>query len=161
VGARSAAYVGSLELVGVVEAARLADPSAPLVRGDELGLDPGPAIGRILDLIDEERAAGTISTREEALELARSLASAEAQRERELRLALQEQRSSDLAQRLRRLLGPFTGTRRSSTLAAAPAPWRSLSLRRWRRSSASTRVSSISRPRAQPRLRMSASKRPT
>ena len=56
----------------------LADPSAPLVRGDELGLDPGPAIGRILDLIDEERAAGTISTREEALELARSLASAEA-----------------------------------------------------------------------------------
>jgi tRNA nucleotidyltransferase/poly(A) polymerase len=72
------AYVGSLELVGVVEAARLADPSAPLVRGDELGLDPGPAIGRILDLIDEERAAGTISTREEALELARSLASTEA-----------------------------------------------------------------------------------
>ena len=63
---------------GVVEAARLADPSAPLVRGDELGLDPGPAIGRILDVIDEERAAGTISTREEALELARSLASAEA-----------------------------------------------------------------------------------
>jgi tRNA nucleotidyltransferase/poly(A) polymerase len=72
------AYVGAQELVGVVEAARLADPSAPLVRGDELGLDPGPAIGRILDLIDEERAAGTISTREEALELARSLASAEA-----------------------------------------------------------------------------------
>ena len=72
------AYVGSQELVGVVEAARLADPSAPLVRGDELGLDPGPAIGRILDLIDEERAAGTISTREEALALARSLASAEA-----------------------------------------------------------------------------------
>jgi ubiquinone/menaquinone biosynthesis C-methylase UbiE len=28
----------------------------------------------------------------------------------ELRLALQEQRSADLAQRLRRLLGPFTGT---------------------------------------------------
>ena len=72
------AFVGALELVGVVEAARLADPSAPLVRGDELGLDPGPAIGRILDLIDEERAAGTISTREEALALARSLASAEA-----------------------------------------------------------------------------------
>ena len=71
------AYVGSQELVGVVEAARLADPSAPLVRGDELGLDPGPAIGRILDLIDEERAAGTISTRDEALALARELAAAE------------------------------------------------------------------------------------
>jgi tRNA nucleotidyltransferase/poly(A) polymerase len=68
------AYVGADELVGVVEAARLADPPAPLLRGDELGLEPGPAIGRILDAIDEERAAGTISTREEALALARELA---------------------------------------------------------------------------------------
>jgi tRNA nucleotidyltransferase/poly(A) polymerase len=71
------AYVGALELVGVVEAARLGDPSAPLVRGDELGLEPGPAIGRILGAIDEERAAGTISTREEALALARELADTE------------------------------------------------------------------------------------
>jgi tRNA nucleotidyltransferase/poly(A) polymerase len=68
------AYVGALELRGVVEAARGAEPEDPLVRGDELGLEPGPAIGRILDAIDEERAAGTISTREEALELARTLA---------------------------------------------------------------------------------------
>jgi len=68
------AYVGAQELVGVVEAARRADPPVPLVRGDELGLEPGPVIGRILDAIDEERAAGTISTREEALELARTLA---------------------------------------------------------------------------------------
>ena len=43
----------------------------PLVRGDELGIPPGPEIGRILGMIEEERAAGTISTREEALELAR------------------------------------------------------------------------------------------
>jgi hypothetical protein len=71
------AYVGAPELAGVVEAARLADPSAPLVRGDELGLEPGPAIGRILDVIEEERAAGTISTREDALALARGLVSAE------------------------------------------------------------------------------------
>ena len=71
------AYVGSPELAGVVEAARRADPPSPLVRGDELGLEPGPAIGRILDVIDEERAAGTISTREDALELARALARAE------------------------------------------------------------------------------------
>jgi hypothetical protein len=70
------AYVGSPELTGVVEAARRADPPAPLVRGDELGLDPGPEIGRILDVIDEERAAGTITTREQALELARALADA-------------------------------------------------------------------------------------
>jgi len=68
------AFVGAPELVGVVEAARRADPPEPLVRGDELGLEPGPQIGRILDAIDEERAAGTISTREEALALARELA---------------------------------------------------------------------------------------
>jgi hypothetical protein len=72
------AFVGAPELAPLVEAARLADPPEPLVRGDELGLPPGPAIGRILARIDEERAAGTISTREEALALARSLAGAEA-----------------------------------------------------------------------------------
>jgi tRNA nucleotidyltransferase/poly(A) polymerase len=71
------AYVGALELSGVVEAARRADPPGPLVRGDELDLEPGPLIGRILDAIDEERAAGTISTRDEALALARELAAQE------------------------------------------------------------------------------------
>ena len=71
------AYVGSPELVGIVEAAREADPAEPLVRGDELGIEPGPAVGRILVAIDEERAAGTISTREEALALARALAAEE------------------------------------------------------------------------------------
>ena len=71
------AYVGATELTGVVEAARLADPPAPLLRGDELGLEPGPVIGRILEAIDEERAAGTISTRDDALALARELAAAE------------------------------------------------------------------------------------
>jgi tRNA nucleotidyltransferase/poly(A) polymerase len=71
------AYVGSPELVGVVEAARRSEPREPLVRGDELGVEPGPVVGRILDAIDEERAAGTISTREEALALARELAAEE------------------------------------------------------------------------------------
>jgi tRNA nucleotidyltransferase/poly(A) polymerase len=70
-------YVGAPELVGAVEAARRSEPVEPLVRGDELGLEPGPAVGRILDAIDEERAAGTISTREQALELARTLAAEE------------------------------------------------------------------------------------
>jgi len=74
------AYVGAPELSGLVEAARLADPPEPLVRGDELGLPPGPAIGRILARIDEERAAGTISTREQALALAHTIACAEAAR---------------------------------------------------------------------------------
>jgi Poly A polymerase head domain len=68
------AFVGAPELSTAVEAARAAEPAEPLVRGDELGLPPGPAIGRILARIDEERAAGTITTRDEALELARSLA---------------------------------------------------------------------------------------
>jgi hypothetical protein len=69
------AFVGASELSGAVEEARRASPSSPLVRGDELGLPPGPEIGRILALIEEERAAGTISTREEALALARDQAS--------------------------------------------------------------------------------------
>jgi len=68
------AFVGASELAGLVEAARLADPAEPLVRGDELDVAPGPEIGRILATIDEERAAGTISTRDEALALARRLA---------------------------------------------------------------------------------------
>jgi hypothetical protein len=68
------AFTGAWELSGVVEAARAADPDGPLVRGDELGLPPGPQIGRILAAIDEERAAGTITTREDALALARVLA---------------------------------------------------------------------------------------
>ena len=65
------AFLGVPELGPAVEAARLADPAEPLVRGDELGLAPGPEIGRILALIEEERVCGTISTREEALVLAR------------------------------------------------------------------------------------------
>jgi tRNA nucleotidyltransferase/poly(A) polymerase len=54
-----------------IEEARRRDPPEPLLRGDELGLPPGPEIGRLLALVEEERAAGTISTREEALELVR------------------------------------------------------------------------------------------
>jgi Poly A polymerase head domain len=62
---------GGEELVRAVERARADDPAQPLVRGDELGLPPGPEIGRLLDRIEEERAAGEIATREEALELVR------------------------------------------------------------------------------------------
>jgi hypothetical protein len=59
------------ELELAIEEARSRDPAEPLLRGDELGLAPGPEIGRVLARVEEERAAGTISTREEALELAR------------------------------------------------------------------------------------------
>ncbi len=47
----------------------------PLVTGNdlmaELGLDPGPEIGRLLEALREAQAAGEIKTREEALALAR------------------------------------------------------------------------------------------
>src|SRR5262249_33033482 len=62
---------GSDELVAAIEAARERDPAGPLLRGDELGVPPGPESGRLLDLVEEERAAGTISTRDEAFELIR------------------------------------------------------------------------------------------
>jgi tRNA nucleotidyltransferase/poly(A) polymerase len=64
-------FLGAEEHAGAVERARAAEPAEPLLRGDELGLPPGPLVGAILSEIEEERAAGTISTREEALELAR------------------------------------------------------------------------------------------
>jgi tRNA nucleotidyltransferase/poly(A) polymerase len=64
-------FIGADDLRAAVEEARLSDPAEPLVRGDELGIEPGPEVGRLLELIEEERAAGAISTREEALELAR------------------------------------------------------------------------------------------
>jgi tRNA nucleotidyltransferase/poly(A) polymerase len=71
------AFLGaSAEFGPAVEKARASDSREPLLRGDELGFPPGPEVGRILDQIAEERAAGTISTREEALELARRLRSA-------------------------------------------------------------------------------------
>ena len=62
---------GRLDLAGAVRAAREREPAEPLLRGDELGLPPGPEIGRLLALVEEERAAGTISTREEAMEVVR------------------------------------------------------------------------------------------
>jgi tRNA nucleotidyltransferase/poly(A) polymerase len=62
---------GDDDLVRVIEEARANDPAAPLLRGDELGLPPGPEIGEWLERIAEERAAGTISTSEEALDLVR------------------------------------------------------------------------------------------
>ncbi len=65
------AYLRAGAFVDAVLAARASDPSEPLLRGDELGIEAGPEIGRLLDLVAEERAAGTISTREQALELVR------------------------------------------------------------------------------------------
>jgi hypothetical protein len=68
------AFLGATDLYDAVRAARAADPPEPLLRGDDLldlGLEPGPEIGRLLELVAEERAVGAIGTREEALELVR------------------------------------------------------------------------------------------
>jgi tRNA nucleotidyltransferase/poly(A) polymerase len=65
------AFLGASELGGAIEQARRDEPAEPLLRGDELGLPAGPEIGRLLAEIAEEQAAGTIATKEEALEYAR------------------------------------------------------------------------------------------
>jgi hypothetical protein len=65
------AYLGAAEYASAVRLARETEPDDPLLRGDELGIPPGPLVGELLSLIAEERAAGTISTPEEALELVR------------------------------------------------------------------------------------------
>jgi hypothetical protein len=48
----------------------------PLVDGDDLinefALKPGPQIGRLIETIREAQAVGEISTREQALELAKT-----------------------------------------------------------------------------------------
>ena len=63
--------MGASELAPAVESARENDPDEPLLHGDELGLPPGPEIGRLLAAVEEERAAGIISTRDEALDFVR------------------------------------------------------------------------------------------
>jgi len=65
------AFLGGGEYAEDVRIARETEPDEPLLRGDELGIAPGPLVGELLDLIAEERAAGTIATREEALGLVR------------------------------------------------------------------------------------------
>src|SRR5215510_7432399 len=65
------AFLGGREFDGAVVRARAEEPQDPLIRGGELQLPPGPEVGRLLEEIAEERAAGTITTKEEALEYAR------------------------------------------------------------------------------------------
>jgi hypothetical protein len=69
------AYLGATDLYEAVRAARAAEPAEPLLRGDDLldlGVEPGPELGRLLELVAEERAVGAVGTREEALDLVRS-----------------------------------------------------------------------------------------
>jgi putative nucleotidyltransferase with HDIG domain len=76
-----AAIAGHLEvareLLAAARAENAAGPPRPLVRGDELmdaGIPAGPRLGAILAQLEEDRYAGAISTREEALARARELA---------------------------------------------------------------------------------------
>jgi putative nucleotidyltransferase with HDIG domain len=59
----------------VLPAAFAEPPSEPLVRGDdlahELGIRPGPRLGELLAELEEDRYAGEVSTREEAIARAR------------------------------------------------------------------------------------------
>jgi poly(A) polymerase len=52
-------------------------PAEPLIRGDdlarELGIVPGPRLGELLAQLEEDRFAGAIATRNEAIERAREL----------------------------------------------------------------------------------------
>ena len=54
-----------------------AERPSPLVRGDdlirELGVQPGPRIGELLAQLEEDQFAGEVTTREEALDRARTL----------------------------------------------------------------------------------------
>jgi hypothetical protein len=69
------AFLGATDLYDAVLTARAADPPSPLLRGEDilaLGVEPGPRVGELLELVAEERAAGTISTRDEALGFVRA-----------------------------------------------------------------------------------------
>ena len=70
-GLEALAFLGAREFDETVIRARKDEPKKPLVRGGELDVPPGPEVGRLLEEIAEERAAGTITTKEEALEYAR------------------------------------------------------------------------------------------
>ena len=55
------AYLGATDLYDAVRAARAAEHAEPLVRGEDvlgLGVEPGPEVGRLLELVAEERAVG-------------------------------------------------------------------------------------------------------
>lgn len=65
------------EMLGHALAVRAAGSPPPLLRGNELmqalGLTPGPAVGGLLAQLEEDRYAGEVSTREEALRRAQEL----------------------------------------------------------------------------------------
>ncbi len=69
------------EMLGFAFAERAAGPRTPLVRGDELaaelGMAPGPRLGELLAQLEEDRFAGDVRTRGDAIARARELLSQE------------------------------------------------------------------------------------
>jgi hypothetical protein len=65
------------EMLGEALAWRRAGPPRPPIRGDrlasELGIEPGPELGRLLEEIEAAVFAGEVSSAEEAVALARRL----------------------------------------------------------------------------------------
>ena len=62
------------------------EPDLPLVRGSDIlamGLGEGPAVGRILEAVADEQAAGRVTDRENALQFARVLVDEESRRNHE------------------------------------------------------------------------------
>jgi len=74
------AIVAHVEVARELLAAAFAQPddAEPLIRGDdlarELGIEPGPRLGELLAQLEEDRYAGEIGTREDAIARARALA---------------------------------------------------------------------------------------
>ena len=84
---RPEAVEAHLEVARALAAAALewrAGPPMPPLRGDELiaelGIEPGPEVGRLLAIVEEAAFAGEASTREQALAVAREAARASARR---------------------------------------------------------------------------------
>jgi poly(A) polymerase len=67
----------AVEMLRYAFAERAAGPRPPLVPGDQLaaalGMRPGPELGALLAQLEEDRFAGEVGTREEAVERARAL----------------------------------------------------------------------------------------
>ena len=64
----------AVELIGLDDRACRAEPREPLLRGDEIAAltgASGPRIGELVAALAEEQAAGTVTTREEAVALVR------------------------------------------------------------------------------------------
>lgn len=73
-----AAITSHLEVAAELLAASLEPaPAQPLLRGDELarelGIEPGPRLGELLAHLEEDRYAGAVTSREEAVARAREL----------------------------------------------------------------------------------------